>query len=68
MFRGTDTFCGGIWSDLLVLAGKMCAGVFTNNSMGEVLGVSGFELGLNVPTNLKQQTSYKFQRSYSLRS
>lgn len=39
----------------LMLMGKMCANVFTNNSIGEGMDVKIFEMDLNVFTNFKQQ-------------
>lgn len=38
-----------------LVIGKMCANVFTNNSVDEEMGVKVFEMGLNVFTNFGQK-------------
>lgn len=38
---------------------ERCADVFTNNSMGESMGVNVFKMGLNVSTNFKLQVCYR---------
>lgn len=43
------------------MIGKMCA-VLPNNSMGEGVGISVLEMGLNVSTHFKPQVCYRIQR------
>lgn len=44
---------------VFTVIGKMCDKVFTNNSVGEGMGVNGFEMGLKVSTNCKQQVGVR---------
>lgn len=36
------------------MKGKMCANVFTNNWMGEGVGINDLQIGLHVSTNFGQ--------------
>lgn len=44
------------------MIGKICANVFTNNSMSENMGVNVLEMGLNVSTHFKSQVCHRTQR------
>lgn len=46
---------------VLDVIGKMCADVFTDNSVGDSMGVNIFEMHLNVSPNFKQQVGCRAQ-------
>lgn len=59
--QGQDTSISPVIAEELLrgdLVGKMSANVFTNNSMGEGMGVNVLEMGINISTDFKGKVCY----------